>query len=537
MVNNAHKKPSSKQTHHNKHVLGPTVMAWMQGEQPAAWNHLYNMRLTFEVMWCLPNPERLPILSVLARVERPDFIHVKTKPQIQQASLIAGLVQRDSSTPIAAQTLLFELPRFQMTFELHPGQPVLKCQEHKGYHLARREDTDRSTDLPEELLPLMSFHNFLLLHPNEAALPVKLLIPQGTIQKNAQSGEVSILIDKRPELHSLELYQYKLHAKTQNLDCQVIQYRLFLAAIFAATHCEVPIPQLGMTGGEHARQLLWQCRVNQPLTTGEAAALQALAQFAGHTPRLQLCSMILRASEALCFLHGREEPQADGYAAAEQQEAYRQAQWMYLQQRREAGCLPFVHVRKELGAEELQATFNRQRPHRRLGTVCVPASVGWTELHDALLADDQALAALVSSAESEPFHAKLVALKKRYCVETTVAPCATEDLSLDHLMTDPFGREVAADHVESVKVFRSCEAAETVPADCLEELAAALQKLLKHVSEAEMRLRSFLLRVMTYTAGDLHSMALLVFQQAGIMASPAPADLLRVTLRQGFLKV
>lgn len=384
----------------------------------------------------------------------------------------------------------------------------------------------------------MNFHSFLILHPVQATMPIKLLIPEGTIQRNPHSGQVRIHSGQSPAVHSMELYQYTFHAKTQNFDTQVMQYRLFLAAIFAATHTAVPIPQLGMTGGEHARQLLWQCRVNKPLSEGEAEALKVLSGFAEHTPRLTLlCSSMRQASEALSFLRHQEPPQEDGHDRAARTEAYKQAQWTYLQERSQVGAMPFVNVRKELSPEELQVVFNRQRPHMRLGTVSVPATVGWKKVQDTLLARDGNLSDLLVDVERQTFHKHLLDLRASYCKKTKVVQFTTQDLSLDHLMTDPFSREVAEDHVESVEVFKASEVSETVLTESLPDLAEKLQTLLDRVKQAEVKVMQFLLHVLAFSSEDLHGIALLVYQQTGVMASPAPADLLLITLHKDFLKV
>lgn len=479
-------------------------------------------------------------MSMLARVEAPDFIHVKTKPETEKAGLFTRLLHRPSPAAIGTRTILFELPRFQMTFELQAGQATVKSQEYKGYHLASRCNGDASTTAVarEDPLPLMSFHSFLLLHPEEATMPIKLLIPDGTIHRNPCSGDVSICTDQTPGVHSLELFQYTFHAKTKNFDTQVMQYRLFLAAIFAATHIAVHIPQLGMTGGQHARQLLWQCRGNKPLSEGEAAAWKVLSGFAGHTPRLaMLCSSMLQASEALRFLHHLEPREEDAHDKDAREEGYKQAQWRYLQERREVWPRPFVNVRTELSPEELQVVFNRQRPHKQLGTVSVPASVGWKEVQDTLLAGDKNLSDLIDDVEQQTFHKQLLDLRVRYCKKTEVVLGATPDLSLDHLKTDPFGREVADDHVQSLEVFKASEASETVSMTSLPELADKLQTLLKRVKQAEVQVMQFLLRVLASSSVDLHGVVLRVYQQTGIMASPAPADLLRITLHKDFLQV
>lgn len=104
------------------HLGGRRETLNLQGEEPTAWQQIHDMRHTLEVLWSLSSQQQLPIMSVLARVESPDFIHVKTKPEAETTGLLTGLMHRRSPATIGKRTILFELPRFQMTFELHAGQ-------------------------------------------------------------------------------------------------------------------------------------------------------------------------------------------------------------------------------------------------------------------------------------------------------------------------------------------------------------------------------------------------------------------------------
>ena len=502
----------------------------VQGEEAAAWRRVHDKRWTLDTLWCYDKSQDIPIISMLSRVESPAFIHVKTKPERKSGGVLASFNPFASSS-LGTSAILFELPRFQITFELQPDESVLTCQEHKGYHIAT-SSASTEAGAGAASLPLTRLLNFLVLHPRQATMPVKLLIPEGSLSKQP-CGSVRISTPQLPELHDLELYQYTFQPTTLNFDTAVMQYRLFLAAIFAATHTHVPIPQLGMTGGEHARQLLWQCRVKQPLSQGEAAVLDALAGFSGHTPRLQLlCYSMRRDARSLAFLHETEVAPDD---SAESHEAYRQAQWQYLQERRQVGHLPFVNARAELTKEEMQVVFNRKRAHARRGVAHVPSTVDWEQLQEGLRPEGQA--EHVAAVEGHLFQAKLLELRAQYCENAAVPSCAAEDLPMEHLMDNPFGRAVAEDHVKSVEAFKASAPPETVARERLPALAKELQNLLSSVSQAEEGTRRFLLSALAFAPEHLNGTALLVLQQAGVMATPASADLLRISLRPGFLQV
>eukprot|EP00892_Ulva_mutabilis_P010317 jgi/Ulvmu1/7658/UM038_0087.1 len=397
------------------HMRCHSVPSSMRGVEPAAWQYVYEKRHSLDVLWCLDGRQNNPIMSMLSRVESPEFIHVKTqadqKPEAQPSRLNPFPFRTTRANTVVKSAILFELPRFQMTFELQPDETVLKSQEHKGYYVATTQQSSSRSDAGGNPLPLIDLENFLILHPAVGTSPIKLLMPEGEINTQSGSGTVSICTHQRPEVHDLELYRYTFQPRTQNFDTDVMQYRLFLAAVFAATHNDVPIPQLGMTGGEHARQLLWQCRVNRPLSKGEAAALDALTGFSGHTPRLRLlCSFLLRSSESLAFLYKEELPKIDSLTSAEGHEAYRQAQWQYLQERRQVGRLPFVNARKEMTAEELQVMFNQRRAPDGLDTVHVAPCVGWEQLQKALLLQNQALSETIADIETQRLLGQLSSL-------------------------------------------------------------------------------------------------------------------------------
>ena len=120
-------------------------------------------------------------------------------------------------------------------------------------------------------------------------------------------------------------HAYTFIRRTLGFGTAGVPSRLFLAAVYAATHCDVPLPQLGMTGGEHALQLLRQSWVNRPLSGAEASALDGLQGFAGHTPALQLlCRGACEEANLMAFLQMR--PAQPGRAECSSQ---RDAHCMY----------------------------------------------------------------------------------------------------------------------------------------------------------------------------------------------------------------
>jgi hypothetical protein len=76
----------------------------------------------------------------------------------------------------------------------------------------------------------------------------------------------------------------------------VIEQRLQLAALYAATSSLLPDTRCGMTGAEYAVELLERCWTNRPLRQRESELLHNIAEFAEHMPALTVQCAHLRTS-------------------------------------------------------------------------------------------------------------------------------------------------------------------------------------------------------------------------------------------------
>lgn len=109
--------------------------------------------------------------------------------------------------------------------------------------------------------------------------------------------------DGQPDAR-LSLCAFDVHPRFGTLLAGDVCSRLQLAALYAATGGLLPEARAGMTGGEHALELVRQCWVNRPLTAAERRNLEVLARFSSMTPATALlCDEVCRSSRELTFLH------------------------------------------------------------------------------------------------------------------------------------------------------------------------------------------------------------------------------------------
>lgn len=478
---------------------------------------LQSMHSSFDILWRQLD-EADAARMMLARFESPAFIHITTHAEHEQKK-----TQQPASSPDAV--ILYNLPRYRLTFELRPGESQLRCSNYAGYQLPVKQDTSVNPRLP-----LSRFHNFLLLQSLEETMPLKLLVPDGTLKREPCTAVCSLATSQQVEVDNLGHHAFSFNKRTLSFDATVVHSRLYLAAVYAATHCEVPVPGLGMTGGEHAIELLRQSWVNRPLLQGEASALAAVVSFSGHTPALQLlCQGLFEDSESFAFLHGRAPARCS--AAARSQHAAHDA---YAQDAQRTAPLPFMHARRQLLREEEQSVLSQVPCSIRNGSVRVARTVQWDDLRAAGLKLD---ASLANDVQNHVFHRQVLELQEKYC--TPMASISTEgpNISMSHLTGDAFGAEVAGDLEDSMRFLQESPPDMHVERHRLPSLAKELRALQCLVCNAEHRLAAFLLKVLAFTPASEVGTAMSAFQAAALMAVPAQADLLRVTVFPETLQV
>eukprot|EP00892_Ulva_mutabilis_P000030 jgi/Ulvmu1/10027/UM059_0076.1 len=487
--------------------------------QERSWSSVMGDSESLDTLWRLP---KCAPTAMLSRFEAADFIHVMTQANDPGAS--KQVPQHRAARPQAI--ILFNLPRYRLTFELRPGDKKLWCANYSGYHLPMEEDA--ACPLPD--LPLARINVFLLLQPSQPTTPAKILLPDGTLERTQHAALCSVLTSRQADVNTLSHHAFSFNKRTLSFDTAVVHSRLFLSAIYAATHCDVPIPQLGMTGGEHALQLLRQSWVNRPLSQPEEAALKALGGFSGHTPPLRLLWQALReASGSFAFLH--MQPPQDSTPDGELQ---RGASDMYAQAARATSPFPFVHARQQLTGDEERMIFNRLRSCMRNGSMRVAQSAQWRDVEKACLNLDSELAHVIQSGE---LFKELPRMLKT-CGSPSMKPAATDvQISTAHLTRDAFGKEVADDLEESMRVFQECVPDLHVEQHILVHLEQELQALKERVSGAERQLATALLRAVEYAPTDEHGSTVEAFRAAGLMPRPAQADLLRITVFPATLSV
>ena len=471
-----------------------------------------------EVLWHIPSSGH-PALCVLQRFEESRFIHACTKPTFVDAG--------------KAPAILFHLPRFHLQFELHAGSSILRCSNYSGYYVPAHHDCGSAPD-PADQLPLVRFRDFLLLHPEQDSMPIRALVPDGAVKQSPRLCSVEASTNS----HDSELghHVFALNKRTLGFDTTVVHSRLFLAAIYAATHSEVPLPQLGMTAGEHAVELLRRSWVNRPLSSSEADALSALASFSIHTPALQLlCRALLEESASLAFLHPEPGQQVLGDAST-----VRNALTAYQQQSRLAGPLPFVNPRRTLsGAEELKL-MGRQRKSERAGTAHLVRSIEWDHLQMSCMEESlqQQTIQCRHSSLSKQISQELYDLREQVChTPRRHAKAACADISTAHLENDAHGRDVAADLQASMRVFASAAADLHVEREKLTYVAGELERQLEVTTAYKKLLQDFLLRALAHCPAGALGTAMQAFQHAAVVALPAQADLLRMTIFPAALSV
>eukprot|EP00892_Ulva_mutabilis_P010228 jgi/Ulvmu1/7578/UM038_0001.1 len=465
-----------------------------------AWESLLASRGQLEQLWQTPADSAPTVL--LTRFEARQFIHVTTDT--------AGA----SGQP---RRLRFHLPRFRLQFQLAEGSSSLACVQYAEYHVPATP-----TEIPAGSLAVPpGLREFIVLQHTDPSMPCRVLIPDGTVSGAARSSSVSVTIPADDAAAGAELqhHAYSRHPRTRHLDTAVVQSRLFLAALHAAADLRLPLPGLGATGGEHALHMLRRCRVSRPLTAGEDAALCSLRSFASHTPSLTLaCTAFLRDSQVLSFLHNSSSPPAPPSIQSDEIGVYQQE----VRQAENAG---FVNPRRLLEAAEAAqcACVPPARPRRA-------EALSWAAIERKM---DGHCRRATEHAVQRGFQKRLQAISARH-LRQAEAP-QVEHLEclqpgLQRLRESAHGREVVRDHEESVAALLGSPGMCGMAGVNLVQLRSELQTLGEDVGAAVATLQLWLLEALADGGGGADGAVLTAMRCAGAACTPAPADLIEITI-------
>ena len=192
--------------------------------------------------------------------------------------------------------LLFELPRYGLTFELKQDGHQLSSKNFLGFCLSATQ----------QLETLHGFEQYLILESGKQKL---IVVPRGMVECNG--GQVNV---SGPDACDAErkLHAYDEHERFKTLDAPAGRHsvlaRLQLAALYAATSSAVPERRLQQTGSEMAVELVRQCWVNHPLDKEESQQLKSIARFATLSPSLPLiCHELDVSSREMSFLYPNKQ--------------------------------------------------------------------------------------------------------------------------------------------------------------------------------------------------------------------------------------
>lgn len=475
--------------------------------QKESWRSLLSGQAQLHRLWATPHSSTS--LALLARFEAKQYIHVTSSSS-------------DASLP--KHTLQFHLPRFRLQFVLNHDSHSLTSQQYAGYHIPPSPD-----ELPQgnPALP-PGLQEFLILRHSDPGIPDRVLVPDGTISGAPKSSRISVAVPAAAGSADAELqhHAYVRNGHTGHLDTEVLQSRLFLAALHAAADLRVPLHGLGMAGGEHALQLVRRCHVSRPLTVREAATLHSVRAFSAHTPALTLaCAAMLHASQELAFLHGAGRADASAAVRPEeillyQQEASRAA---------EAGC---INPRRVLTAAEA-AQFACVPPRQLRQTAVVP----WDEVGECM---DERSRRIVKKAAGRSFQTRLEQIASRHLREA--APVPTEHLEcmqpgLRRLQGSVHGREVAQVLEESLQAYLASPAPCNMAGVNLLQLRSELEILAEDVGDAVGVMKEWLLGALAYSGSSVEGAVLSAMRCCGAAATPAPEDLIQATISPGLVQV
>ncbi len=172
-------------------------------------------------------------------------------------------------------TVVFELPRFDLSFELKGG--ALHSQNFLGFAMSKQQQMNDA---------LYNFQQYLVL--DSAGAECKIVVPTGTVQSGG-AGHNAVVVCGDEACEAVRSYHhYNVHSRFGTLEATCIEARLQLAALYSATGSELPEKRSRRTGGEVSMELVRQCWVNRPLKPQEQAQLRSVSSFGQRTPALAL---------------------------------------------------------------------------------------------------------------------------------------------------------------------------------------------------------------------------------------------------------
>ena len=205
-----------------------------------------------------------------------------------EPGLVHALYAADSS-------LIFELPRYDLAFELHDDCTRSLCSKNfRGFSLAVEQQLSDA---------MHDFSQYLILTSSSQSL---LIMPAGQVKRGG-----CVYIDGPSECHrERRFHAFDLHPRFLTIEARVgataIEARLQLAALYAATGTELPEARSQHTGGELALELLRQSWSGGPMNQFEQLQLDSISAFGQLTPALPLVCYELDSSarELLCLRPG-----------------------------------------------------------------------------------------------------------------------------------------------------------------------------------------------------------------------------------------
>ena len=303
------------------------------------WTDLHQNVDSFDELR-IPTDPNCPSLLVLQKFERlPGVVHTLLSP---------------------SGTLIFELPRYDLRFEL-AGDGNLLSADFVSFSLARHQllhDT------------LHGFQQYLVLESSDCR---KVLMPAGKIVIEGDN----VVIQGSPDCGRHQLWHsFDVHGRLHTLEVpagpRTIEAIRQLAGLHAATGSEVPESRYRMTGGEFAMELLRKSRVNRPSRAEEHDHLSSIVEsYSQLNPALSLlCSELDISSRELAFLHKkkRSELQSELSRDTDAENEYRQRKRAQHLNTRMA-LLPDEELRV-LGLKVTAASKGRVPP--RVGSLEVP---------------------------------------------------------------------------------------------------------------------------------------------------------------------
>jgi Protein of unknown function (DUF3638)/Protein of unknown function (DUF3645) len=259
----------------------------------------------------------------------------------------------------ASNNVLFELPRLSLSFTLDVDSGVCTCSHEKLLLAQHQQLPDRLRGFTQYLiLQERGIDDTTLLMPRLTYL----LTPKALCYRaNDIVDSIKLLIsDDEMTSGCLKYHTYMLHPRSNVLKVPKADVgregRLHLAALHAACDTLLPEPAIGMTGSEHAAELVRQCYSNRPLSAQCMRELQLIVQFCNWSPALALlCYDVDEYARQLQFLSTNNDDDAE--AEAEVEEPFKFDKHAHTS-RYLASCGQFVHLpcgfntRRSLAADE-----------------------------------------------------------------------------------------------------------------------------------------------------------------------------------------